>query len=123
MKTPWKEILVALLIGMAVGWFASEKFDRPPHEWKHGQMLERFSNELKLTPEQKASVMKIMETKREQFRALHEETRPRFEEIRASSKAEIRKLLTPEQIQRFEELEKKWEERRKNWHGKDARQE
>lgn len=120
MKTPWKEVLVALLIGLVVGWFAAGKLQ---HErmvgWKHGRMLERFSRELNLTPDQKSKVQKIMEDSRTKLEALHTEMGPKFDEIRNASKQEIRAILTPEQTAKFDTLEAKWEavrqKRRAHW--------
>lgn len=114
MKNPWKEILIAFLIGMLVGWFAFSRIsqDRTP-AWKSGKMLERFSRELSLDPGQKQKIAQILEAKRAQFSALREEMSPRFDEIRASSKLEIRKVLTPEQEEKFEKIEARWEERLK----------
>ena len=114
MKAPRKEILVALVVGVCVGWFAASKFSHPPmHDWKNGRMLERFSRKLDLTPDQKEKVAGILEVKREQFLALRSQVKPQFEEIRSSSRAEIRKLLDPVQQEKFDRLQTEREARRK----------
>ncbi len=112
MKAPWKEILIALLVGLLVGWFAASKFATPGEGPRKGQMLERFSRELKLTPDQKEKVGKILELKREQITALRTEIRPQTDAIRNTAKLEIRKLLTPEQLESFNQLEAKWDVQR-----------
>jgi hypothetical protein len=54
--------------------------------------------------------------------ALHEELRPRFEELRRSAKGEIAAILTPEQRPRFEKVEAEWAARRAKRHaGKPTR--
>lgn len=115
MKTPFKEIVIAFLIGGLVGWFAATRsFERPMHG-KRGDLIEKFSRELQLTPAQKEQVRAILEVKRAQFKALREELRPRFEEIRLSSRSEIEKILTPEQIPAFKKMEADWQARRGKW--------
>jgi Spy/CpxP family protein refolding chaperone len=119
MKTPFREIIVALVIGAAVGWFAAVRLapERPHGSWKKGQMLERFSRELSLSPEQRQKVAKVLEAKRAQFEALREEARPRFDAVRASSQDEIRRVLDPAQIEKFEKMESEAQARRREKHG------
>ncbi len=115
MKAPFKEIIIALLIGGLVGWFAATRsFERPMHG-RHGQLIEKFSRELHLTPAQKDQVSVVLESKRAQFKALREEMSPRFEQLRASSQKEIEKILTPDQIPAFKKMEERWQSRRQKW--------
>ena len=114
MKTPWREILIAFVIGGLVGFFAASRchLDQPHGERKGGQMLEHFSRKLNLSADQKGKVAKILESQREKFKVMREEMRPRFEEIRKTFKAEIEAILTPEQTAKFEKLDAKWVSRR-----------
>lgn len=117
MKTPVRDIIIAFIIGILVGGFAVERyvesrFPMPMHG-KRGQLIEKFAGELSLTPEQKEKVRIILESTREKFESLHKESYPRFEQIQASSKVEIAQILTPDQLVRFEKMEKRWQERRK----------
>jgi Spy/CpxP family protein refolding chaperone len=115
MKTPFREIIVALLIGAAVGWFAAVRFapERPHPRMQKGQMLERFSRDLNLTPDQKTQIGRIFEARQAQFAALKSEMRPKSEEIRSASRAEIKKILTAEQQEAFDRLEAKSDALRK----------
>jgi Spy/CpxP family protein refolding chaperone len=121
MKAPLRDVVIALVVGLAVGWVAAERFGEPGPRHARKPMMERFSRELSLTPDQERRIRALMEAKREQFRALHEEVRPRFDQIRRSSKEEIRKVLTPEQAERFERMESEWQarrqKRRERWDG------
>jgi len=70
-------------------------------------MKERFDSmrrELKLTDEQTTAVRAILDETRNEYRALHAELRPRFEEPRQKARARIRALLTPEQQQKFDAM-------------------
>jgi Spy/CpxP family protein refolding chaperone len=118
MKSPVREILIAFLIGGLVGWFAAARFGQP--SWKHrgfdqGRLVQKFSRELKLTPEQTESVRKIFESKRGQFQAVREETKSKFEQMRQETRAEILKVLAPEQVPAYEKMEAAWLEKRQKW--------
>ena len=106
--------LTGLLVGAAGGWWAGR--DLFPRRWdweqRYEKMLERFSSELKLAPDQKEQVKTLLEAKRQKMEALRNEVRPRREEIRQSTQAEIRKLLSPEQETKFDRMEKEWKSRR-----------
>ena len=106
----WKHVFIALLIGTMIGYLGGLRtMHHQMHPWKNGGMLEHFNKELKLTPDQKEKMGKILDAKRSQIAALRNEIHPKFEAIRASSKEEIRKILTPEQQEKFDKLEAKWE--------------
>ena len=79
-------------------------------------MVERFARELDMTAEQKTQVSAILEAQRDAIRSLDAEMRPRFQEIRRSIRGEIRKILTPEQQEKFEEMERKMERKRRGNH-------
>ena len=111
--------LAGLLVGAAGGWWAGRELF--PRRWgweqRYEKMLERFSSELKLTPDQKEQVKALLEAKRQKMEALRNEVRPRREEIRQSTQTEIRKLLSPEQQTKFDRMEKEWQARRAKRHG------
>ena len=112
MKSPFKEILIAFLIGALVGWFAATRSFETPMLGKRGHLIEKFSRQLKLTSAQKEQVRVIFDAKRVQFKALREELRPKFEVIRLSSRSEIEKILTPDQIPAFRKMEADWQAQR-----------
>ncbi len=111
------QVVVAFLVGLIVGGaigasplrrHLKQSWDkRAPHE----RMVKRLSHKLDLTPEQKTKVAAIFEAKKEKIDALFAEGRPKFDKIRAETREEIRKILNPDQIKKYEELEAKMEER------------
>ena len=124
MNYAWKHIIVALVLGGVLGFVGARtlgSYCGYRHHWKPGQfqarLLARFSSKLNLNPEQKTKVATILEAKRQKIEALRAEFQPKFKEIRNSTMAEIRPLLTPDQQQRFNVMNAKWEERAKrcNW--------
>ena len=119
MTLAWKQILAAAMIGVVVGAVGAHRiapcyFHRP---WGHrdfqARLLERFSSKLKLTAEQRTQVAAILDVKRQKIDALRAEIQPRFKEIRASTAAEIRQLLTLEQQQKFDIMNAEFEAKSK----------
>ena len=126
MKLAWKQIVIAFLLGAAVtalGTHACPFYRRPWERGKHFQerMLERFDAKLHLTPDQKERLALILEQKRGKIDALRSEVRPKFEEIRKTTRVEIRQILTPEQKTKFDAMSAEWEARaekfRNRWEG------
>lgn len=117
MKLTRNHIFPAFVLGVAIGVMAAEfcslgSFRRPGGRDRfHEQALQRFSRQVRLTPQQRAQVASILEAKRQKIDALRADMRPTFEEIRASASAEIRQLLTPAQQQRFDRFEADWHAR------------
>ena len=116
-----QQTLVAFVLGAVVGVVGTARvapgaFHR---RWESGQfqarMLQRFSAKLQLAPAQRTQVAAILEAKRLKIDALRADIRPKFEEIRALTSAEIRALLTPAQQKKFDVMQAEWETRRKRW--------
>jgi hypothetical protein len=82
------------------------------------KLLDRVNAELKLDSGQQVAVRAVLESYRNRMKTLHEENSKRFEDTRASMRADLAKLLNPEQQKRFEDLQARWDARHKNW--KDA---
>jgi Spy/CpxP family protein refolding chaperone len=74
-----------------------------------GSRIDRLSEELKLTPEQKEQVRQIFGETRTKLEALRKESEPRFAEIRRDADERLKQVLTPEQ---WEEFRKSREENR-----------
>ena len=122
-KIHWHQVVISVLIGFALGTVFGQRHGEESWRahWKKGskrqEMVERFSKELHLSADQKNQVAAIFEAKHPQMEILRDEMKPKFEALRASTQAEIRKLLTPEQEKKFDEMnakmEERWKERRK----------
>jgi len=118
MKIDWRKyapiFLLGLLLGAAGGSLAQRAAAR---HWKKGphasRMLEKLGRELQLDAGQKDAAKILLESDRVKFEALHEESLARFQALRAASRAEIRKLLTPEQQAKFDVIAARHEARMK----------
>ena len=60
--------------------------------------------ELNLTDQQASDVRTILDQTRNEYRALREELRPRFETPRLNARTKIRALLNAEQQKKFDAL-------------------
>lgn len=123
MKLEWKQVVIALILGVALGTFGALRYTQSDFHagWKnpekfHQRIMERFTSKLKLTSDQQQKMSEILESTRSRMDALRQEAFPKFRQIRESSKAEIRALLTPEQQIKFDamaaEREARFEKRR-----------
>ena len=119
----WHQITISLFIGIALGtafghWQAKSYLHT---RWEQGgmkqHMLERFNRELHLTAEQQKEIAAIFDAKYPQMVALQAEMKPKFEALRNSTQAEIRKILNSKQQEKFDEMhakmENRWKEHRK----------
>ena len=87
--------------------------DRRSHEDRHEGYLDWLSAELSLTPAQRAEVEGHVERHRASVKELWREMRPRFEEMKAALRDDIRGVLTEEQLAAYEALLAKSQEERK----------
>lgn len=117
MKRAAAQVGAAVVLGAVLGAAAAPGLLQ--RRWERGRaqerLLNRFSQELRLSDAQRSQVAAILEAKRERIDALRAEVRPRFQEIRASTSAEIRALLTPEQRPAFDAIEAQHAAQRERW--------
>jgi Spy/CpxP family protein refolding chaperone len=89
----------------------------------HGQragQLERLSQELNLTDEQKEKVKPILDEQSKQMQATQDDTslsqeqkRDKMKQIHQTTHSQINEILTPEQQKKFAELKEQHKEQRK----------
>jgi protein CpxP len=92
-------LVCAMTFPLAAAAFPGGSGPGPEDHQKH--RLERLTQELKLTNEQKSKVEAIFKEEHEKFKALHEETH-----------GKLGTVLTPEQMTKLEDLKK---QRREHW--------
>jgi Spy/CpxP family protein refolding chaperone len=115
-------VVLALITGILVG-VAADRRMLMHWEWRHGGGIppfgagmrgphgrggppdvvrQRFASELGLTPQQVAQVDSIMSRRMAERRALEDSIAPRMRLLLDSTRADIERVLTPEQRQKFE---------------------
>lgn len=117
MKFAWKESLAALIVGVLIGVGVCCKFDGKFRRggWQtkghFDRMLKKFDRKLNLNDSQKQQTATILEESRQKMKAFQNETLPKFDQIRAETRAKIREILNPDQQKKFDEMHAKWEAR------------
>lgn len=126
MRQAWKHITVSLLTGMLIGaalsnlWISRQRSHRHDRgEKRSSRMLKRFSSKLDLNPEQRKEVAAILKKKRVRIKELRAKIHPEFKSLRRTTREEIRGILNPEQLKKFERIHSKWEARWKKRHAKE----
>jgi Spy/CpxP family protein refolding chaperone len=76
-----------------------------------GMLAGVFADELKLTDPQRKQIETIFESHRPQLSVLRDSVREKFEQERKAIDAEIEKVLTPEQRERFHEINERMRSR------------
>ena len=71
-----------------------------------------MSEELDLTDDQRQQIEAVFKTQRESLRGFYREVRERFEAEQGDIRAEVEKILTPDQQERFDELTRRRGQRR-----------
>ena len=71
---------------------------------RHGSPLDRMTEELNLTPEQKAKVQPIMDQVKPQLENIHREAMEKAKAVMDQAKAQIRPMLTPDQQKKLDEM-------------------
>ncbi|MEY2563393.1 MAG: motif family protein [Verrucomicrobiota bacterium] len=80
---------------------------------QRGNVLERMTKNLNLTPEQQAKISPIIEQAKPQIKAARQESREKVKAIRDNVRAQIRPILTPAQQQKWDAFQKAREDMRK----------
>ena len=78
-----------------------------------GNMLEHLTKTFNLTPEQQAKIKPILDQAKPQVMAIRQDARGKIKAIRDNARTQIRAVLTPEQQQKFDALQKAREDMRK----------
>lgn len=107
----WTQIFISLLLGLilgaaicALGNHGRYSKNRDSEKRKQ-EMLHKFSTKLKLTAAQENQVSVILENKRQKIDALRSQVHPQFEEIRNTTRLEIKKILNEDQQAKFDKLD------------------
>lgn len=113
-KSRWKSWLVLVVVfvlgavtGVGLGGVYRSKTDasfRGSPGRNRDAMFEKMRSDLNLTEEQSKEMRKVLDETGNDFRALRNELRPRYEELRLKTRGRMRALLTAEQQGKFDTL-------------------
>ncbi len=93
--------------------------DRSPAAQQRGRqaLVERLAKELSLTPDQQKQLDGILSQTRTQLSAVHDQMNVEFERVHKQGRDQIRAVLSPEQLPKFEDFLRKMDEERKKRSG------
>src|ERR1700722_10717869 len=106
-------VLIVFLLGVLLGGvgnhlWGSRVWGQGGHSGPPGpppnreQVLANFTKQLELTPDQEKQLGNILDDSRAKFKALNESLDPKRMEIGDESRAQMRALLTPDQLPKFD---------------------
>ena len=79
-------------------------FPPPPNRQPRSELLDRLDAKLNLTGDQRIRVDSVLARRESDMRALRDQVRPRFDSIAGRTRADLVRILTPEQRVRLEAL-------------------
>ncbi|HEY6293191.1 MAG TPA: hypothetical protein VI455_16690 [Terriglobia bacterium] len=100
--------LLGVVVG-AVGLFLYAWYGGHWHRpMDRGRIVRDLGRELKLNDQQTTQLTQIMNDSAKKYDQLHNQVRPQFEALRDATDDQIRQILTPDQVTKFNELVRKW---------------
>ncbi len=115
-------VLLVFVLGIALGALgtylvgARVRGARPEsqdHRDKRARVVERFTRELNLTPDQQKQLDAILADMHNKYEEIRKQVAPHNEQVRQQGREQIRAILTPEQRPKFEEFLRRLDEERK----------
>ena len=113
---------VVFLLGAALGGVMGYLFAHRPvnaanpplsEPERRARRVEELTKELTLTPQQAQQVDAILQQRHAETKAIHDQTDAQLDAVRQKGRAQVRAILTPEQLPKFEEFLKQMDEQRK----------
>lgn len=110
-------VLAVFCVGLALGLVLGRRMSPPPPQRagmfmgppggpggrpRGGMLIERLDRELQLTPDQKVRVQAIFDDRRSHLEAVQRDIVTRAEQEQRELQTEVRKVLTPDQQERFD---------------------
>jgi periplasmic protein CpxP/Spy len=99
-------IALMFIISAGLVWAEGMKCEGPGMNGKEqGNRLERLTQELKLTDDQKSKVAAILKEDEPAMKALQDKMMSDMKALRAASDTKIEGILTPDQIKKYEQMQ------------------
>jgi Spy/CpxP family protein refolding chaperone len=132
----WVTLLLTLILGMSLGVMLNELVlggekgernerssrstdnDRESRSQRFKSWLQK---ELELAPEQVEQLEKLLDGYSEKSRQISSQSQKAYHDLRMEFRQEVRTFLNPEQLERFNELMARHDERRQKSHNKQKR--
>jgi Spy/CpxP family protein refolding chaperone len=80
---------------------------------RRAQRVQQLTKDLSLTPQQAQQLDAILQQRHAETKAIHDQFDAQIDAVRQKGRAQVRAILTPEQLPKFEEFLKQMDEQRK----------
>lgn len=80
---------------------------------RRANRVQEFTKELSLTPQQAQLLDSILQQRHAESKTIRDQTDAQLDAVRQKGRAQVRAILTPDQLPKFEELLKRMDEQRK----------
>lgn len=118
MRKVYLYFALTFLLGVTVGaagvfffaWYSGHWQQRGSNRER---IIRHFRTELNLSDNQVKQLRQILDDTGNRFRDVQRQMEPQFQAIREETRNRIRQILSPEQVTKFNELARKWDERRR----------
>jgi Spy/CpxP family protein refolding chaperone len=113
-------VVVVFLLGIALGGLSDHLWGN--HVWAarsatvrltSTQRVQEMTNQLSLTPDQQKQILGIIDETRAKWQTVNDATARELAQTREEARNRIRAILTPEQLPKYEEFNRKLDEERK----------
>jgi Spy/CpxP family protein refolding chaperone len=113
-------VVVVFLLGIALGGLSDHLWGY--HVWAarsatvrltSTQRVQEMTNQLSLTPDQQKQILAIIDETRAKWQSVNDATARELAQTREEARNRIRAILTPEQLPKYEEFNRKLDEERK----------
>ena len=108
---------LTFLLGVIVGGTCFYYYAWSTGHWRRPfnrqSFVRRLKGELDLSDAQVSQLEQILDGSTSKFRSTQQQADAQLNSIRQETRSGIRQILTPQQTQKFDELVRRWDERRK----------
>jgi Spy/CpxP family protein refolding chaperone len=111
---------VTFLLGAIIGAAALFFYAWNTGHWHRGfsraRLVEHLQRDLDLSPAQVQQINQILDDEAKKYGDLQKQVEPQFQAIREDTRDRIRQILNPPQTAKFNDLVRRWDERRRARH-------
>lgn len=96
-------LVAVFLIGVALGMGLGHIIEKSGHPYHHKQdMVAKFKKDLNLSKEQEKVLLQLLDDLKEKYHTLRQKHRPEYKTIQKEFRSEFKKVLTPNQKEKFD---------------------
>lgn len=109
--------MLTFLLGIVVGGVGLYMYGWYTGQWhrklNRHHVIEVLQRKLSLSAAQTAQLTQIVDEMQSKQDAVRQQVEPQFQAIREEARSRTRAILNPQQVQKFDEMVKRWDEWRK----------